>query len=202
MASKTIAQWDGNMGTFSLWHWLILLFAFTLTGWLVYAIYKSIRQPKPESQLVGLGGWLIFIGLGLLIGGLRLLMDVNETYSSLFKSPASADLITPGSPTFNSPVYYFIYSEVIMYVLLALFSFLLLVLFFNKKRIFPTLYVVFLIGIPVLMAVDVIVASILFPSEQFLDSETIGMLIGSVIAASIWIAYMRRSRRVKLTFTR
>jgi hypothetical protein len=89
-----------------------------------------------------------------------------------------------------------------MYVLLALFSFLLLVLFFNKKRIFPTLYVVFLIGIPVLMAVDVIVASILFPSEQFLDSETIGMLIGSVIAASIWIAYMRRSRRVKLTFTR
>jgi uncharacterized membrane protein YccC len=88
-----------------------------------------------------------------------------------------------------------------MYVLLALLSFLFLISFFNKKKIFPTLYVAFLIGTPVLMTVDVIVASILFPNEQFLDSETIGMLIGLVIAASIWIAYMRRSRRVKLTFT-
>jgi antitoxin component YwqK of YwqJK toxin-antitoxin module len=75
-----------------------------------------------------------------------------------------------------------------------------LVFFYKKHRLFPKIY----IGLRLADIVWVLLASgayrLVVPDEPVLDSDTIGKLIQSSVAAAVWIPYMFHSKRVANTF--
>lgn len=65
------------MGTFSIWHWAIVLL---LIGVPVFFAVRSAAKPSqnPES-LVGFGGWLMLLAIGQTLSPLRTLADFGNS---------------------------------------------------------------------------------------------------------------------------
>jgi hypothetical protein len=73
--------------------------------------------------------------------------------------------------------------------------------FFSKSRRFPALYIQIRLAWLAYVVIDAILVSLIFPLDLFeLQASTIPAILGSIIAACIWIPYMLYSKRVKRTF--
>jgi Protein of unknown function (DUF2569) len=54
-----------------------------------------------ERTSKGLGGWLILVGLGIIISPLRIISQVFPVYSEIISSGSWTTLTTPGSDAYN-----------------------------------------------------------------------------------------------------
>jgi uncharacterized protein DUF3857/uncharacterized protein DUF2569/transglutaminase superfamily protein len=157
--------------------------------------------PYGYSHLQGLGGWLIPVGFGRVVGilvRLGLLAKVAPVYSSerwqviTNSASASYDSMLP-------PVLLF---ELFNNITLLIFSILLFVVFFQKKRIFPALFVTYLTLQFVFYALDVFLNYYLHRNSvlNHTNSVSSAALAPLLMGVIIWGLYISRSRRVKLTF--
>ena len=124
----------------------------------------------------GLGGWLILVGLGVIISPFYILFGL------------------------------LIWMEIVVNLIIFLCSIYLIFLFFAKKTFFPKFYIWFVFGSLAFVIVDAIVAGMLvkdmLPDEPIFDSETIKEIVRLLITAIIWVPYMMVSKRVKATFVK
>lgn len=144
----------------------------------------------------GIGGWLALLGLGMVLGPLRVLAETIQTTGY-----TEAEWTAFRQFPLGTFVAYFetigIWSGV---VLLFAASFL----FFTKSRLFPRMYYIAWLWPLGITLVDGVLVSIAFnlPLAKVFDGMAgdFGKLIGTTIAGGIWALYIYRSRRVANTF--
>ena len=148
----------------------------------------SVPAFTTDTDLVGIGGWLIPHVLGLAIAPLFCMTAIFQDFRVLADPRLQAGLAArPGIATlllFEGS------TNVIM--LMALIG--LNVLFYRTRRSFPRLMITFLIGAFILTLVDHLW------TMRFHSSITWTGVFQRLVAALIWVPYFLRSRRVEQTF--
>jgi hypothetical protein len=160
--------------------------------------------PRPVGP-IGLGGWLILPLLGLFVTlfvvGAALVTDVIP----LISGPSWSALTTPGSPVFHSSWAPYIIASLVSNIVLFVGSIALLLLAFQKKRLFPLLMVAFYLTIVATSAVDLwAYTSFLkevLPDEVAANASAVTREFArSIVGCLIWIPYFMTSKRVQNTF--
>jgi hypothetical protein len=158
------------------------------------AAATHFKDVKPD--LKGIGGWLWLLAFGQVAGILRVIVTLVQYYITLdpqvtVKFPAAIW----GEAAINALVIWlFVHTAV---------------LFFRRSRNFPRFFIwqmIVLICAPIadLLWVALMIARASgqpFADFLTLDAKDGGQIIVTLIAASIWITYILRSRRVANTFT-
>ena len=162
--------------------------------------YRAIKKPLVDIPK-GLGGWLIVVGLGVLLSPFILIFQIYSLFGEMLNwEDGTWELLTsPGTEYFISGFAQLIIFELTYSSLYLFLSFALIPLFFKKHHLFPKLYIISLIVPLLVVPIDSILASRIMDLEVF-DSETSLNLFKSALGALIWIPYILNSKRVKLTF--
>jgi len=154
-----------------------------------------------EKNLEGLGGWLILVGLGIVLSPLRIVVQVLPTYLEIFSSGTWEALTMPGSGAYHplwSPI---LLVEIFTNVLLVLAWVYVAFLFFTRRAVFPKWYIGLMLGTLAFIVLDALAVAVVLPDAPLLDQKTLTELVRSVLVASVWVPYMLVSERVKATFT-
>ncbi|MDQ3008003.1 MAG: DUF2569 family protein [bacterium] len=167
---------------------------------------QILLQTEPENREVseqtaqnkvntGLGGWLIIVGISLILGLIFLLFGLIEYFPLL-----SEDYDIPGYLTL-------LQFEFFTSFIFVVFSIYLINLYFKKNINFPKSYILFLVTYSLYAILDhFLLASLEAPSseaQQLINdtlSENLSTVSGTIVSSVIWIAYMNKSKRVKGTF--
>lgn len=86
------------MGSFSIWHWAIVLL---LIGVPVFFALRSASKPSQNpSDLVGFGGWLMLLAIAQVLSPFRTLAELfssSEGYKHLSLVSEVSDCMSAGS---------------------------------------------------------------------------------------------------------
>lgn len=178
-----------------------------------HAQIKAIAEPHAEATVTssqtkdknttqnnkkvnaGLGGWLFFVGLGLIA-------------VPFFQGPNILRYLSLLNQTYNIPGYMMLLRfEFVASIAIFIASIYLLFLYFKKNIKFPKYYIIFLIGTAAYTIIDYLsLASLVTPTpeQQKVITDTLSQyssqVTKSIFFAIIWILYMKKSKRVKATF--
>lgn len=153
-----------------------------------------------EKDLEGLGGWLIVVGLGIIVSPLRILVQVFPTYSEMLSGESWAALTTPGTETYNPLWAPILIGEMAVNGALVLTWIFIAFLFFSKRKAFPKWHVGIMLFTLIFILIDALAIKSVLPDQPTFDAETAKELGRSLIATAIWVPYMLISKRVKATF--
>jgi hypothetical protein len=156
--------------------------------------------PAPARGPSGLGGWLTVVGLTLVVGAVMRCMVIVQ--NNTIPTAQWEALTTPGSPSYDPWWEPAIHAETLMAAGLIAMIAWLLVLFFRKQRRFITIFMAFA-GASVLVAlIDLILCGQIRNFPPAIITQSWKVLGQSLIYAAIWCSYLRKSVRVRNTFTR
>lgn len=154
------------------------------------------REHVPyDANLVGLGGWLALVGFGLVVGNLRVVVDVYQSLPSYSNETWTA-LTTAGAPDYDPLWAPLLLLELLANLLMLVLAGLATFLYFTKHRSFPVVFIAaHVVSAVVLTADDAVVVTML-------DSEDVSVaeIWGRLLRATVWVAYAIRSVRVRSTF--
>lgn len=153
-----------------------------------------------NKNLEGLGGWLVLVGLGIVLSPLIIVGTVFPVYSELFSNGSWSVLTTPSSEAYNPLWAPLLVGEIVINSGLVLAWVYVAILFFSKKKAFPKVYIGLLLFTIAFILVDAVAIKSVLPDESVVDPETAKQFGRSLIAALIWIPYMLLAKRVKATF--
>jgi len=157
-------------------------------------------ETKEKKDLEGLGGWLILVGLGIVLSPLRIVALILPVYKEIFQNGSWQFLTTPGTEAYNvlwAPV---LITEIGVNIMLAAAWIYIAYLFFTKNKLLPKIYIGVMLFTLVFIILDALAIKMVLPNEPIFDPDTAKELFRSIIACSIWIPYMLISKRVKATF--
>jgi len=157
-------------------------------------------EQEKETELTGIGGWLIFPIIGLFISPFLIFFNFINLFLPIFTDETIALLTTKGSEYYVPGLSALLFFEILGNLLLLFGSIYLLVSLFKKFKSFPIHFIYFRLFLIVFLSLDLFFAYILFPSEPVFDLETSREFFRSIIATIIWVPYMLYSKRVKNTF--
>ncbi|TGL72117.1 DUF2569 domain-containing protein [Leptospira jelokensis] len=153
-----------------------------------------------DENLKGLKGWLVLVGIGLVIFPIRLGYLSGPLFYNMFTDGSFEYLTTPGTESYHPLWKPLLFFEASYNALLLIASLVLLFLFVSKHYLFPKGYALFLFLPVVILPLDLWLASLIPMGDDPLDPSTLKEMVRSVVAALIWIPYMFLSKRVKATF--
>lgn len=159
-------------------------------------------QAEPQKpRCEGLGGWLIFPALGLVLAAVTKGCYAAVYYLKLFAGGKWGQLFAPESVFYHAQAKQLAIGEIAADGCIALAAVVLLFLFFARKRQFPMLMILYFAGSMAWVLIDLMLAWRISPLFQ--PDELDGwMLFGAYVRCAIWIPYFVVSRRVEATFTR
>lgn len=160
---------------------------------------NAVTTQKP---LEGLGGWLVLVGIGLVLSPLRLLMEMVPIYADVFGNGVFGMLLDPDGAAYNPKLAALLVVEIGINVLMIAGAVIATVLFFMKHPVFPKVFIAFHLVTLVLIVADALAVGYLIPDQPTFDPDTMKEIVREVAACAIWIPYMLVSKRVKNTFVR
>ena len=143
-----------------------------------------------DHHLEGLSGWLILVGIGLVLSPLIILFRLLTVHLRVLINPHMQSYLQT-----HGTLHALILVEAITNVTLVLMLIWLNCLFFTKRRAFPSLMIFYFVFQCIFIAADHFAAVSLLAKPS--SSLT---LVRTFVGAAIWIPYYLRSRRVKVTF--
>ncbi|WP_269532614.1 DUF3857 domain-containing protein [Chitinimonas sp. BJYL2] len=186
-------------------NWTIVLIGAMFTClwvWLAHKFYRhdlpANRNPLPKQVARRFGGWLLLPLLGITVTPFRLLAEMSETL------PAYAPDTWASLTQASSEAYHPMWEPAMLVTLVAnlglmVFSILLVVLTYQKRRTVPMLYIGLMSAGLVLMVLDVSAAYVV-QGREALDSATMKGLARSAFGLLVWAPYFAISVRVAETF--
>ena len=153
-----------------------------------------------NNEYKGLGGWLILLGLGVVVGPARISLEVLPMFYGIFTDGTFEVLTTPGTEYYHAMWGPLLVFEFVFNSLMILASLYAIYLFFSKHYLFPRVYIVIIIVSLVFIPFDAWLASFVLPDEPMFDPDTTQEFLRSVIATVIWIPYLINSKRANATF--
>ena len=151
-------------------------------------------------ELKGLGGWLILVGIGVVIGPFRLAAEFVPLYYGIFTDGSFEILTSPGSEAYHSLWGPLLIFETVFNLLMILASSYLIYLYFSKNYIFPKIYITIVLFSLVFIPADAWLASFVLPDEPMFDPITTKEFARTLFISVVWVPYMLISKRVKSTF--
>ncbi len=175
--------------------------------------FLGSRGPLPPClpeyrQLEGLGGWLILVGIQTVARPFLVVFTVGSSVLPFFQNAGLWQHFTSAGGSFYSPLWLPVFLfEMTANTALIVFSFLLVILYFSRRRQFPFVMIgVFICMVAVVLIDAAAIASI--PKASLPEEMQKEMAGGqaetgrTIISAMIWIPYFLVSRRVRATFRR
>ncbi len=163
------------------------------------SIPNSIAVAK---DLEGIGGWLILVGIGIILTPIGIITQFLSPYSKIFSDGSWEALTTPGTAFYNPLFAPIFWGETAINIGQVLFWVFVAFLFFSKKKIFPKCYIgILLFGLTFILA-DSFAFTLVFKNASVFDAETSKEFARLLIVTMIWAPYMLFSRRVKSTFVK
>ena len=155
---------------------------------------------RPDKNLNGLSGWLLLVGLGLVLSPFKIVAS-SAFYVDLFQEGGTWDLITSkDSPVYNPGLAAFIGGELFFNALIFIGAIALIGLFFAKHHLFPRVFIAYTLLNAVIYFIDGWAASQWLPGNSMKDWEFAKGAIPVLASAFIWVPYMIVSERVSQTF--
>ncbi len=163
----------------------------------IYKNYDPLPKNGTPNICIDLGGWLIFIAIGLCLSVvIQLYHFFTQNY---FDMGQLASLSSPEHP-YYSPFWGLLYTiDILFSIPLIALNCLVVALLFNKRSSFPFFYILLL------------ASNLVFSFYQFLVGIQFNFVEGNVefyrdltrafVGAAIWIPYTLYAQRVKKTFT-
>ena len=177
-------------------------------GWWSWTTPRTPRGIGYDIRLDGLQGWLLLVALGLILRPILALVGLGGLLAPYVGNPQIWQFFTSPGGQYYSPLWQPIFLfEIALNTTLLVFSVVVLVLFFARKKTFPSVYIGLLAALAVGGLVDGTLVS-LIPKESFPENLQAQPLPGAreaaqgLVAALIWIPYLLVSKRVKSTFRR
>jgi hypothetical protein len=154
-----------------------------------------------DTALQGIGGWLIPVAIGLFARPILSVVAIVQM------APGLSAVAWHGLTDSTGAAYHPLWAPVLLFELaaniaLAVASVLLIVLFFQRRRSFPRGLVALLVAQAVVNIVDLAGAGLLPSSEPGSSAGDVQLAVSTLASSVVWILYLLRSRRVKLTFVR
>lgn len=175
------------MGSFSIWHWIIVL---TIIGGIIFLVTSAVRNALADkSELCGIAGWLALLAFGQVMGLLRVIATVFQNFGTY-------------GPVINMPGGKIaIYTEVAMNFCLVALMITTTFALFKKKKYFIRLFAYQWIAFPVIFILNVLIVSSAFgvSASALVTSEDVRTTILAFVAGGIWVWYTRASIRVANT---
>lgn len=159
---------------------------------------KHTKQAEQEKGKP-IGGWLLLVGFGVFLRPVYLIFSLLPMYKEMFLSGQWEMIRTVGRMTYGPYFIPFIYAELLINIILILFSFYLIYLFVTKDYRFPKYFIILALGSLAFILIDAWIGGVILGEEPF-DPETKREAIRATIYAAIWVPYMLISKRVKETF--
>ncbi|GAB5453192.1 MAG: hypothetical protein Hals2KO_35200 [Halioglobus sp.] len=153
-----------------------------------------------DDELKGLGGWLILVGIGVIVAPIRLLATYIPVYKPIFEDGTWEALTTVGSEAYDPLWGPLLISEIVYNSTMVFLSIYLIYLFFSKNHLFPKVYIAIVAVSLVFIPLDAWLVTKVLPAEPMFDPETTKEFVRVLVGALIWVPYMLFSKRVKLTF--
>jgi hypothetical protein len=171
-----------------------------------YAPPSSVTEVTPQiapgEGPAGLSGWLVLVGLGLVVTPFRLAIFLGTTFPPMFKDGTWETLTTPGPAPYHPLWGPLLIGEIVVNLIFVLTSIYLVYLFFRKSWRFPRLYIAFLAANLVFLLADALAVKVVLPGQPFMDPDTAREFFRSIFAMAVWVPYLIVSKRVKNTFIR
>lgn len=155
---------------------------------------------KDESSPRGIGGWLLLVGLGLIVSPLRIGYFLATTHWPIFQNGSWGLLTTPGSEAYHplwAPLLVFEIIGNLGSIVLAIAT---LWLMFRKSRYTPRIAIAWLAWTAAVVVIDFFAADLIPAVAAQSDPDSVKELVRSIVGAAIWIPYFLVSKRVKATF--
>ena len=181
------------------------LFAFAATAYAGLRAWRWKFAGPPsvvDSRLEGLRGWLILVAIGVVVRPFTFAASFVATLKTTF-NPAVWDVVTtPGSAVYHEGWGALLVGEVAGNTVLTTGSLVLAVLFFGRKRAFPTIFIALIAFLVIFVTLDTVLAAWLLGTAAPNSPEAYKPLGQALVQAAIWIPYMCLSKRVRATFIR
>jgi len=153
-----------------------------------------------RKNLEGLGGWLVFVGLGVIVAPLNIIVKLFPSIVQVFSSGSWVALITPESVRYNPLGASILFGELFINCGLVLAWVFIAFLFFSKKKAFPKWIIGVLLFSLAFILVDALAVHFAHPEQAIFNEETTRELGRGLVMFAIWVPYMLMSERVKVTF--
>jgi hypothetical protein len=157
---------------------------------------ETTFAPRPPK---GIGGWLVLPALGLPISLFRMGRDVYQLMPS-YTTNAWFALTDPAGANYHPLAGALLTFELVANAALIVLSVTTLVLFFRRRSSLPTVYVAFLAAAFTTLLIDDLFALQVPAAAAAVTPKEWGALLRTLLFSGIWIAYFRRSERVRATF--
>lgn len=164
------------------------------------SILKQGVNMSENSESKGLGGWLVLVGLGVVLAPIRLLVTYIPTYKPIFEDGTWEALTTFGSEYYNPMWAPLLIGEISYNFILVVASLYLIYLFFSKNYLFPKLYICIAVVSLIFIPLDAWLVTKVLPDQPMFDPETTKEFARSLAGVVIWVPYLIVSKRVKATF--
>jgi len=161
---------------------------------------RSTVEAALDPALAGLRGWLVLVGIGVVLSPLTLLGGIVKTFGDTFQADTWASLTSPGGDAFHPAWAPVLTVELLLNLFYLAFSVLQVVLFFGRKRSFPKLAIGLLVLILAGAIADAVVTGMLPIEDAAVLRSSRLLVVRSALQATIWIPYFLVSRRVRATF--
>ncbi len=187
------------MGSFSIWHWLIVLLFCLAIGLAPYGIYRYAKRKPPNAQGIdgpaGVGGWLLLLVVGLMflepfLGAGRLNADFMSAES---QHPNLKTLVAWSD---YKAATWFVF---IVIACLSFYAGLGLARGRDMSVVRRAKVLLWVTGPAASVVMDLFIPFLIF-GKFASDPQLIGNLIAYTIMAGIWTAYLSRSKRVRSTY--
>lgn len=153
-----------------------------------------------EPRYRSIGGPLILTALAMVVSPLLLLCQIVSDLLPALSGETWTALTTPGTAAYHPMWAPLIIFELLANVALLIWLMVLAVFFFQKRRVFPKMFMVYLLSNVAFIVIDHLLAnSIPFLADQGAERFAAG-IVRPVIYCLIWIPYFLTSKRVKGTF--
>ena len=152
------------------------------------------------SELQGLSGWLVLVGIGVVLTPIRMSFDIYTLWKSVSATGTWEALSNPASENYVRMWAPLVLGEMFINGVLLACSVYLVVLYFRTRRRFPVWYIALVVSSILVILLDSVLTNLLFPQQTVFDPGTVKDFVKAVISALIWIPYMLVSKRVKATF--
>jgi hypothetical protein len=158
------------------------------------------EKHEPINELNGIKGWLLLVGLGLIISPVKIIISLFTTYAPMFKNGAWERLTTAGSSYYIPNFQELATVEIIYNICITVAGIYLIYLFTNKKKEFPNIFIAVTIISIVAIPIDSFITTLVIKDSEFFDYETVKDFMKLIVNAGVWVPYMLISKRVKHTF--
>lgn len=191
-------------------NWLLLLsivFGLVLASIVIWHLNKHSLKSNFENRYPSIGGWLILVGIGLLVTPLNYLVTIYNEWNEQKGTDYLYYYFNEESDFFSPLKGYYTLFVNFFDVLMLVYAVFLVTIFFQKRTSFRIHFILFKLINVFFLIIHMIILYHGYSDENSSLEErreltrTTAGLVGGVITCCIWIPYIWLSERSRHTFT-